>query len=81
MRVMCIDDTKWDNKSRCPVFGEICTIEKSFISPFSGNPVYSFVEYPVAPPQIFRCFYQKYFVPLSDIDETELVNEKEQSHA
>jgi hypothetical protein len=78
MKVMCIDDTKWHKDSKCPAFGEICTVEKSFNCPGSGTPSYSFFEYPIEPPAQYRCFSQSRFVPLSEIDETELVNEREQ---
>lgn len=75
---MCINDKGWHSGSKCPVFGETCTVEKSFTSPSSGEPVYSFLEYPTEPPYLYRCFYQNRFVPLSDIDECELVNTKEE---
>lgn len=78
MKVVCIDDTKWHNDSMCPSFGEICTVDKSFVSPITGIPVYSFLEYPVEPPSRFRCFHQNLFIHLSDIDECELVNIKEE---
>lgn len=81
MKVICIDDRKWHSNSRCPVFGEVCTVEKSFISPVSETPVYSFYEYPTVPPHVLRCFAQKFFIPLSEIDETELVNVKEDVYA
>lgn len=75
MKVVCIDDKHWHNDTKCPAFGEITTIERSFASPLSGDPVYSFTEYPPEHPRKIRCFSQKYFAPLSDLDETELVNE------
>lgn len=75
-KVICIDDTKWHNDTRCPAFGDIVTVEKSFASPFDGDPVYSFVEYPLIKPHMFRCFSQKYFAPLTGLDETELVTEE-----
>jgi hypothetical protein len=77
LKVICINDSKWHNASRCPAFGEICTVENAIISPFSNTPVYTLVEYPPIPPSTRRLFSQDYFLPLSDIDETELVNEKE----
>jgi hypothetical protein len=73
---MCINDKHWHNDTRCPAFGEIVTVEKSFKSPISGDPVYSFTEYPPVNPHKIRCFSQKYFAPLSDLDETTLVNEE-----
>lgn len=75
-KVICIDDKHWHSDTKCPAFGEIVTIESSFASPVSGDPVYTFIEYPPEPPRMFRCFSQKYFAPLSDLDETALVNEE-----
>lgn len=75
MRVICIDDKHWHSDSKCPAFGEIVTVEKSFTCP-QGEPVYSFVEYPNIRPHAFRCFSQKYFAPFSNLDETELVTEE-----
>lgn len=76
MKVLCIDDNHWHGDSKCPEFGDIVTVEKSFTSPSDGEPVYSFLEYPPVKPGTFRCFSQKYFAPLTGIDETTLVNEE-----
>jgi hypothetical protein len=73
-RVMCIDDAHWVVPGLpCPKFGEITTVSWEGVS-FSGIPAYSFLEYPTPPGYDFRYFSQKYFVELSDIDETELMN-------
>ena len=76
MKVICIDDKHWHSDSKCPAFGEISTVEKSFASPSDGEPVYSFIEYPPENPGKIRCFSQKYFTHLSGLDETELVTEE-----
>lgn len=76
MKVICIDDKHWHSDTKCPEFGEIVTVEKAFASPDTGNPVYTFFEYPPANTSLFRCFSQKYFAPLSNLDETELVTEE-----
>jgi hypothetical protein len=81
MRVVCIDDTKWHNDTRCPSFMEVCTVSGSGISAYSGDPVYSFNEYPIENGHAFRWFSQKYFAPVSDVGENEIVNEKEIAHA
>jgi hypothetical protein len=76
MKVICIDDKHWHSDTKCPAFGEIVTVEKAIPSPITGHPVYAFIEYPPEPPRLFRLFSQKYFAPLSDLDETTLVNEE-----
>jgi hypothetical protein len=78
MKVVCIDDTKWHKDFSCPSFSEVCTVSESSVSRVSGELVYSFFEYPTPIGHGFRHFSQKYFAPVSDIDETELVNEKEE---
>lgn len=75
-KVVCIDDKHWHNDSKCPDFGEVVTIETSFTCPTDGDLVYTFIEYPPITTGRIRCFSQKYFAPLSDIDETELVTEE-----
>lgn len=81
MKVVCIDDTKWHKDSKCPSFMEVCTVSGSGPSPHSGELVYSFYEYPPLTGCAFRNFSQKYFAPVSDIEETELVKEKEEVYA
>lgn len=81
MKVVCIDDTKWHKDSRCPSFMEVCTVSGSCISPYSGKPAYSFLEYPPHVGHAFRYFSQEYFSPISEADETEFVNEKEEVYA
>ena len=74
MKVICIDDKGFYKDSKCPVFGEICTVKKALTSPISGVPCYTFVEYPPENAAM-RLFHQRRFAPLSDLDETTLVNE------
>lgn len=76
-KVICIDDTHWAVPGLpCPKFGEILSVEDAYLHPFTKNPVYSFYEYPVPPGYSYRVFSQKYFAPLSDIDESEFSTEK-----
>lgn len=81
MKVICIDDTKWYKDFGCPSFMEVCTVSGSYVSPHSGESVYSFFEYPPPVGHDFRHFSQKYFAPISDIDNTETVNKKEEVYA
>jgi len=74
MKVMCIDDTHWykgPDAYSCPSFGEVVTVVNSIIHPFDGTPKYEFKEYPPRYGDRWRLFSQKYFAPLSDIDEKE----------
>jgi hypothetical protein len=64
MRVMCIDDTKWANDVPCPSFLEVVTVSKIDNSP-RHRPSYEFVEYGEN-----NWYSQKYFAPVSDLDET-----------
>jgi len=69
MKVVCINDKYWANEVPCPKFGEIVTVS-STESPY-GEAAYEFVEYGER-----NWYSQKYFAPLSDLDETTLVNEE-----
>jgi hypothetical protein len=75
-KVICIDDKGFGKDFACPVFGETCTVERALTSPNSGVPSYTFVEYPPENGSGIRLFHQRRFVPLSDLDETTLVNEE-----
>lgn len=75
-KVMCINDKHWKNDMSCPIFGEVVTISNERKSPVSGEPCFEFEEYPCPPGHAFRIFSKKYFAPLSDLDETELVTEE-----
>lgn len=70
MKVMCIDESEWGNAHKCPSVGEIVTVAKDYID-YEGDPVYEFVEYGE-----YACWEQRFFAPLSDLDETELVTEE-----
>ena len=75
MKVMCIFDQWWWEIIRVsgPAYGEICTVledtEKGYL-------IAGYQKNPIVPDQ--ECYYdQNGFVPLSDIDETEMVKERE----
>lgn len=76
MKVMCIDDTHWRGTFGGPHCGEVVTVIGDRIN-MQGIPAYEFLEYPPPPGCLYRIFSKKYFSPLSDIDESELVKEKE----
>lgn len=74
MKVMCIKSGKWVSKTGRdgwgPQYGETCTVVDE------SNSAYQLAEYYVNPVDGVRESYiKKHFIPLSDIDETELVNE------
>lgn len=75
MKVICIDDN-WENvkeyeeTSGQPSFGEILTVSESFNE--HGGYWYVFKEYDKD-----DCFEQSGFAPLSNIDETELLKERQ----
>lgn len=74
MKVICIQD-KWrtflgPSTTPDPKFGEICTVSKSWVN--IGVPVYNLLEYS----HQIGGYCQSCFIPLSEIDEMELVNEK-----
>lgn len=52
MKVICIDDKHWHSDSKCPAFGEISTVEKSFASPSDGEQL------------VTEEFEEKYCVPV-----------------
>jgi hypothetical protein len=70
MKVICINDSEWGQAHKSPAVGEELTVSEDYID-FEGDPVYEFVEY-----GDMATFEQKYFAPLSDLDETELVTEE-----
>jgi len=77
MKVMCIND-KWENTAtREPCggmqYGEIATVVGE-CTRFSRS-YYEFSEYPG------EAYDKKNFIPLSEIDETELVNQRENVNA
>lgn len=81
MKVMCIKDGSWinartHNPTECkPSYGEICTVTESFRH--EGKLYYSLHEHPLSFDGKIRRFLSTNFIPCSDIDELELVNEKE----
>lgn len=75
MKVMCIKDGQWRGKltgdpAEGPKYGEVVTVVDEVTT--SDKDVYILQEYPDA-----RGYAKKRFIPLSDIDETELVSERE----
>lgn len=77
MKVMCIDD-KPGQYSRCPFkVGEIVTVKQC--PAFENN--YDVIEYPSTPDGQLCSWSKTRFIPLSDIDETELVKERELENA
>lgn len=78
MRVMCISQKMAKNGMYTIPFGETVTV-------VGESPVYTdswyIAEYPVSKDGI-KCSYKKiHFIPLSNIDEMELVNERELQEA
>lgn len=72
MKVMCIKDD-WNPKDGSePIFGEIVTASQSTI--YSG--AYSIFEYLLDKNGKSQHFIKEGFIPLSDIDETELIRER-----
>ena len=70
--MMCIKDD-WNHKDGSePIFGEIVTASQSTI--YSG--AYSIFEYPLDKNGKSLHFMKEGFIPLSDIDETELIRER-----
>lgn len=69
MKVMCIDDKHWKKDVPCPKFGEIVTVSNT--SNQRNGPAFEFKEYGIG-----HWYTQKYFAPISDLDETELVTEE-----
>lgn len=68
MEVLCIHDGPWTLEDG-PKYMEKCTVLK--IKKYKNQNGYILQEYNV------RIIYNsKFFIPISDIDETELVNEK-----
>lgn len=73
MKVICIKKGEFVKVSNepDPTFGEIVTVE--FTRIWMGKLVYHFKEY-----QYCGGYIASNFIPLSNIDETELVNKKEE---
>jgi hypothetical protein len=71
MKVMCIDD-KFTIIKNHPKYGEVVTAKQS---PIVAD-AYILAEYMEDPNGISNHFRKRRFIPLSDIDETELVKER-----
>ena len=74
MKVMCIDDNFLIKDGNEPKIGEVVTVI-DICEINKGNYILS--EYPVSKNGIPLCFIPNRFIPLSDIDETELVKQRE----
>lgn len=73
MKVMCIDDKPMDSRGIYPKFGEIVTVSQCPIFPQN----YDVAEYPNGKDGNPQSMRKTRFIPISDIDETELVKERE----
>lgn len=79
MKVMCIKNGAWHSQQLgivrddklSPSFGEICTVVEVL------EDAYRLLEYPKNQIGNPTSFAKSRFIPLSEIDETELVNKKE----
>lgn len=78
MKVMCIKDVEWTKngnwKLANPVYGDICTVVKEFY--FDGKKVYLLQEFPYD-----GGYFAHRFIPLSDVDEMEMIREKQLQEA
>lgn len=72
MKVMCIRDD-FKEKTNNPSVGEILTASQNCVYPQA----YDIHEYLIDFDGTPQCFLKSYFIPLSAIDETELVKERE----
>ena len=76
MKVMCIDDRFIKKDGNEPKVGEIVTvIEIIDNNPYKGN--YVLLEYPKSKNGNKLCFRPSRFAPISNIDEKELIKERE----
>ncbi len=69
MRVICIDDVFTDGvDGTTPRFGEKCTASQCNVYPDN----YDILEHPCLRNGILQSFAKRRFIPVSDIDETEM---------
>lgn len=73
MKVMCIDDTYSFKDGTEPKYGEIVTASQCD----QYKECYDLKEYPINSFGVPQSFRKKRFIPLSDIDEAELIKERE----
>lgn len=82
MKVMCINDAgwceprkflwfRWNKNTEGPAYGDFCTVVGECIDPIEGFPCY------ILDGWSEEGYCKSQFIPLSDIDETELVAERE----
>ena len=85
MKVMCIKEGNWKdldrglNNSFAPKYGEFCTVIDNFSCRHGA--LYVLKEYHTDSDLNVHYFLAKFFIVCSDIDELELVNEKESVNA
>jgi len=78
MKVMCIDASKGKNFAFTPTFNENDILEVIYVSiDDKGFHYYRILNHELSKEGEFVDWGCKRFIPLSDIDEMELVNEKE----
>jgi len=76
-KVICVKNGQWEDVNRIndssnwslPSFGEVCTVKEVI---YNGS--YVLVEYEFCRQGVVQTFRARNFIPLSNIDETELVN-------
>jgi hypothetical protein len=74
MKVMCIDDNWEDQDGKNPVFSEVVTVVAC--DQDTGGLWYHLLEYPYSAAGRKQSFTSKKFAPTSEIDETELVEQR-----
>ena len=74
MKVMCIDDNYVIVEGVEPKFGEVVTVSGQCET---FKDCWIIAEYPLCIEGRPQSFYKYHFAPLSDIEETELVKERE----
>lgn len=75
MKVICIDTSAGTNTGAIPPFKEMELLTLG-PCPFSDSACYV-IEYPNDINGLIKYWYRYRFIPLSDIDETELIKERE----
>ncbi len=73
MKAMCINDNVVNTIGIYPKVGEVLTVKQSDFYPDN----YVVLEYPIDKSGHHQSFGKYRFIPLSDIDETELIKERE----
>lgn len=79
MKVMCINDNGWyciitGKRAKGPEYGEIVTVTREYTSPVDNDKYYDLQEYP--PKHNDDGFGVSLFIPISDIDEKEILEQR-----